>query len=112
MGLLGYQTTKEEKKMIKLSILAFVLLSTGCASTNFQDFSKAPQVNMSGMTDRIAAGAICHHYADTNAFSRNLKKIELIADKEKQQKEIRYLQLELYGECVVNIQSVLNDYKH
>jgi hypothetical protein len=98
-------------KKIRLPLLVCVLVSA-CATTSPSDFSKAPQIEMPKMADRIAAGAICHYYTDYKQFGKNLEKLELIVDKDEKQREIRYLQLELYGECVVNIQQVVNDYKN
>jgi hypothetical protein len=96
---------------IKLLLLVCVLVA-GCAQTKKPDFSRAPQVEMPGMPDTITAASICHHYADHNLFTKKLEEIKLTVNEEEKNKQIRYLQLELYAECIVNLQGVLNDYKN
>lgn len=95
-----------------LLLLSCVLVFTGCAQLKQPNYSKAPQVNMPGMPDKVTAAAICHHYSDTSSFNRKLAKIKLIVNEKQRNSQTQYLHLQLYGECIVNLQGVLNDYKN
>jgi hypothetical protein len=93
-------------------LLLVCVLVAGCALAEHAKGSKIPQVEMPDMPLTIFASAICHYYTDHVLFTKKLEKINQINDAQEKNSKTKDLQYELLGECVVNLQDVINNYKN
>ena len=98
--------------MIKILILSFVIIFTGCAQANHPKGSVTPQISMPDMPNEIVAAAICHHYTDYNLFTVKVAKINTIDDEIVRNDKMKDLLYDTFSKCVVELHGVINDYKN